>query len=116
MVIESLCPAFSAEILKQSGARNRIGTELSSLPARLYSLAGRYDNPIPTRFLAPIDCYKIPAQDYLPVSKELVDENHAAEETAIRACLCDNLQCMLLNPSCVMLILQATPSDRVSRL
>ncbi len=30
--------------------------------ARLYtSLAGRYDNPIPSRFLAPIDCLKIPA-------------------------------------------------------
>ncbi len=28
----------------------------------LCSLAGRYDNPIPTRFLAPIDCAKIPAQ------------------------------------------------------
>jgi hypothetical protein len=26
------------------------------------SLAGRYNNPIPTRFLAPIDCLKIPAQ------------------------------------------------------
>ncbi len=26
------------------------------------SLAGRYDNPIPPRFLAPIDCIKIPAQ------------------------------------------------------
>ncbi len=24
-------------------------------------LAGQYDNPIPTRFLAPIDCLKIPA-------------------------------------------------------
>jgi hypothetical protein len=24
-------------------------------------LAGRYDNPIPTRFLAPIDCFKIAA-------------------------------------------------------
>ncbi len=31
-------------------------------PARLCSLAGRYDNPIPTRFLAPIHCFKIPAQ------------------------------------------------------
>jgi hypothetical protein len=30
--------------------------------ARLCSLAGRYDNPIPTRFLAPIDCLKISAQ------------------------------------------------------
>jgi hypothetical protein len=29
--------------------------------ARLCSLAGRYDYPIPTRFLAPIDCLKIPA-------------------------------------------------------
>jgi hypothetical protein len=28
----------------------------------LCSLAGRYDNPIPTRCLAPIDCLKIPAQ------------------------------------------------------
>ncbi len=25
------------------------------------SIPGRYDNPIPTRFLAPIDCLKIPA-------------------------------------------------------
>ncbi len=24
-------------------------------------MAGRYDNPIPTRFLAPIECLKIPA-------------------------------------------------------
>ena len=30
--------------------------------ASLCSLAGRYDNPIPVRFLAPIDCLKIPAQ------------------------------------------------------
>jgi hypothetical protein len=29
--------------------------------ARLCSLSGRYDNPIPTRFLAPKDCLKIPA-------------------------------------------------------
>jgi hypothetical protein len=26
---------------------------------------GQYDNPIPTRLLAPIDCYKIPAQPFL---------------------------------------------------
>ncbi len=30
--------------------------------ASLCSLAGRYNNPIPTRFLAPIGCLKIPAQ------------------------------------------------------
>ncbi len=29
--------------------------------ASLCCLAGRYYNPIPTRFLAPIDCFKIPA-------------------------------------------------------
>ncbi len=29
--------------------------------ASLCSLAGRYDNPVPTWFLAPIDCSKIPA-------------------------------------------------------
>ncbi len=29
--------------------------------ASLYGLAGRYDNPIPPRFLAPIDFLKIPA-------------------------------------------------------
>ena len=30
--------------------------------ARLFSLAGRYDNPIPTRLKAQIDCFNIPAQ------------------------------------------------------
>jgi hypothetical protein len=30
--------------------------------ASLCSLAGQYDNPIPTRFLAPIECLKIPDQ------------------------------------------------------
>ena len=30
--------------------------------ASLCSLAGRYDNPIPPRFLAPIECYEIPVQ------------------------------------------------------
>ncbi len=33
--------------------------------ASLCSLAGRYDNPIPTRFLAPIDCLKILAQHFI---------------------------------------------------
>jgi hypothetical protein len=31
--------------------------------ASLCSLAGRYDNPLPPRFLAPIAALKIPAQD-----------------------------------------------------
>ncbi len=38
-----------------------LGTELSHWPASLCSLAGRSDNPIPTRFLALIDRYKIRA-------------------------------------------------------
>jgi hypothetical protein len=32
-------------------------------PARLCSLAGHYDSPIPTQFIVPIDCLKIPAQN-----------------------------------------------------
>ncbi len=30
--------------------------------SKIPALAGRYVNPIPTRFVAPIDCLKIPAQ------------------------------------------------------
>jgi hypothetical protein len=50
------------------GARNRGGIGLSFRPVRLHRRAemihwnrflGRYDNTIPTRFLAPKDCYKI---------------------------------------------------------
>jgi hypothetical protein len=37
--------------------------------ASLCSLAGRFDNPIPPRFLAPIDSLKIPAQSELAVLK-----------------------------------------------
>jgi hypothetical protein len=83
---ESVPPAYvaSAGIVKQSiGVRNQVGIRLSYRPIRLHSLAdfvllesilelpkslqirilaGRYDNPLPTRFLAPIDCSKIPAQ------------------------------------------------------
>jgi hypothetical protein len=44
------------------GPRNRFqGMNFASL----CSLAGRYDNPIPPRFLAPIDSLKIPAQKRL---------------------------------------------------
>jgi hypothetical protein len=32
------------------------------IPAAYVALAGRYDNPIPPRILAPIDSLKIPAQ------------------------------------------------------
>jgi hypothetical protein len=35
--------------------------------ARLCSLTGKYNSPIPTRFLAPVDCLKIPALFSLPL-------------------------------------------------
>ena len=70
----------SLGILEQS--RNRVGIGLSYRPARLRRLAEsiprllkslkipplavRYDNPIKTRFLAPIDCSKITAQAPFP--------------------------------------------------
>ncbi len=50
----SLSPYFST-LMEH---RNRVQGINS---ASLCSLAGRYDNTIPTRFLAPIDCLKIPA-------------------------------------------------------
>jgi hypothetical protein len=44
-----------AGILEQSkGARNREEAELSYRPTSLCGTPGRYDNPIPTRFLIPI--------------------------------------------------------------
>ncbi len=45
-----------ARILNFKGAQE-------SIPRIQCSLAGRYDNPIPTRFLAPIVGLKIPAQE-----------------------------------------------------
>jgi hypothetical protein len=52
--------------LKFKEPRNQFhGIDSASLI--IYSLAGRYDNPIPTRFLALIDCSKIPA---LPSASE----------------------------------------------
>jgi hypothetical protein len=40
----------------------------------LYSLAGWYDNPIPTRFLAPIDCSKTPTQKAAYKTRTMVDK------------------------------------------
>ncbi len=39
-----------------------------SISPAYVSLAGQNDKPIPTRFLAPIDCLKIPAQSYHMIS------------------------------------------------
>jgi hypothetical protein len=49
----------SPYFLNVYGAQNRFQGMNS---ASLCSLAGQYDNPIPTPFLAPIDCLKIPAR------------------------------------------------------
>ncbi len=50
--------------------RNRFhGTDSASL----CSLAGRYDHPTPTRFLAPIDCSKIPALASLSAANQQTD-------------------------------------------
>jgi hypothetical protein len=38
--------------------------------ASLCSLPGRHDYPIPSRFLAPIDCLKIPAQLFMTTVSE----------------------------------------------
>ncbi len=46
-------------LVKSMGAGNRVGTELSNLPASLCSQAGRYANSNPIRFLALKDCSKI---------------------------------------------------------
>ncbi len=44
------------------------------------SLAGRYDNPILTRFLAPKDCLKIPAQNTRPTPPRRV---HVPRQSAL---------------------------------
>ncbi len=52
------CITAQPEFLNFKEPNNRFqGTD----SARLCRLAARYDKPIPTRFLAPIDCLKIPA-------------------------------------------------------
>jgi hypothetical protein len=54
------CENSDYEFLNVKEHKNRFrGTN----SARLCSLAGRYDNPIPTQFLAPKDYLKIPAQE-----------------------------------------------------
>jgi hypothetical protein len=62
------CSYLSQYFLTFMEPRNRFQGMNS---ASLSSLAGRYDNPIPTRFLAPIDCLKIP----VPVNSLLFTHN-----------------------------------------
>jgi hypothetical protein len=54
-----------SEIIKSKGGMNRDGIfkllrSQGIDSASLSNLGGRYDNPIPIQFLAPIDCSKIP--------------------------------------------------------
>ncbi len=56
--------------------RTRIFTFLGRIDSKepnSASLAGRYDNPIPIRFLAPIDCLKIPTQFRKRLGDEIVN-------------------------------------------
>jgi hypothetical protein len=55
--LEQVCRGDILKLLRSPGkiSRNRFR-------ASLCGLADQYDNPIPTRFLAPTDCSKIPAQ------------------------------------------------------
>jgi hypothetical protein len=59
-VTQSVIPPPEAVFLNVYGAQESQFQGMNF--ASLRSLAGRYDNPIPTRCLAPIDCLKIPAQ------------------------------------------------------
>ncbi len=52
--VENLSPAMGREI----DSRNRVWHKV----AKLHRLAGRYDNPMPTWFLAPIAGLKLPTQ------------------------------------------------------
>ncbi len=47
------------------GARNRVGIGLSYRPARKHWQLGQFDNSVRTRFLAPIECSRIPTLDIL---------------------------------------------------
>jgi hypothetical protein len=48
--------------LSPLGAGDRVGKGLSYRPATLHRLVGKCDNSVPTRFLVPMDCSKIPLQ------------------------------------------------------
>jgi hypothetical protein len=50
----------NGDVVPACQAGNRFLGSLRGIQIR--ALASRYDNPIPTRFLAPIDSLKIPAQ------------------------------------------------------
>ncbi len=70
------CTKNFATDLKSTGSWDGIfkllwSPAIDSATASLCSLAGRYDNPLPTEFLAPIDCSKIPALELYFTSSKL---------------------------------------------
>ncbi len=74
--IDSASPCSSAgryenrvDVLARQAGNRFLG---SSNGLQIRALAGRYDNPIPTRRLAPIDCLKIPAQPSSMMSSILI--------------------------------------------
>ncbi len=75
-------PPLSPYFLTCMGPRNRFQGMNS---ASLCSLAGRYDNPLPPRFLAPIDSLKIPALITIQ-SFEKIHQNPALKRWATLFC------------------------------
>jgi hypothetical protein len=59
---QELAPNQSPDFLTFKEPKNRFQGTSSARLCTVCSLMGRYDNPIPTWFLAPVDCLKIPAQ------------------------------------------------------
>ncbi len=57
--------------------RNRFLGMIPVLRLQIRALAGRYDNPLLTRFLAPIDCLKIPIQDVVEMGCGYITKDSA---------------------------------------
>ncbi len=55
-------PDYRGRIFKRLWSPGIDSIQRNEFRQPMRSLAGRYDNPFPTRFLAPLDCLKIPAQ------------------------------------------------------
>jgi hypothetical protein len=54
------CRSQSRKLKSRHGARNRFQETSLELKSKLHRLAGRYDNPLPTWFLALIAGLKLP--------------------------------------------------------
>jgi hypothetical protein len=72
MDAENICQTVLCPNFRQ--CMGGLGTG-STGPPSLCSLAARYDNPIPARFLAPIDCSKIPGLRLWSCNRPLSDSS-----------------------------------------